>query len=282
MSENQDIPKVCNDGDVTVHFAHANGFPATSYKKLWRSLPEHFRVIAHDKFGHNQHLPVDDNWRNQITELVHFIEANASGPVYAVGHSFGGVVSFMTCCLRPDLFKGLIMLDPPIMAGPIAPLFRIIKKTPLIDKISPSGKSKIRKTFWQPDEDPLHYFKPKALFKDFDSECLQDYVNAATTKEKTSISLSFDAGVETAIFRKLPHNINSFRGKLTRPAKLFTAQHTNVCFPPLVRRFLKQHKDLSHEVVQGVGHLFPFEKPEQTAKLITNTITQWETDGYDL
>lgn len=279
MSQMVENSSASTDSENTVHFAHANGFPAGSYKKLWRSLPDSLHVIAHDKFGHNQSLPVNDNWQNQITELIHYLEANARQPVYAVGHSFGGVVSFMTCCQRPDLFKGLIMLDPPIMAGPIAPLFRFIKKTSLIDKVSPSGKSRLRKTFWESHENPVDYFKPKALFRNFDEECLYDYVKSATKKEKSGTRLTFDAAIETAIFRKLPHNINSFKNKLTRPAKLFTAQHTNVCFPPLIRRFLKQHRGLDHEMIKGVGHMFPFEKPQMTAKLIANTIKQWEAEA---
>lgn len=267
---------------ITLHFAHANGFPSQSYRKMWQFLPDEFDVIAKDKFGHNHEFPVNENWQNQVTELIHLVEEQAQHPIYAVGHSFGGVVSFMACCKRPDLFKGLIMLDPPIMAGPIAPVFRLLKKTPLIDKITPSGKSKFRKSFWSHDEDPLSYFKPKALFKHFDEDCLKDYVQAATEKQEpteeqaSGTRLSFDVDVETRIFRNIPHNINAFKGKLNVSAKLFTAQHTNVCFPRLVKRILNQHNKLQHDVVSGVGHLFPMEKPKLTAGLIAETINEWE------
>lgn len=259
-----------------IHFAHANGFPAASYKKMLDFLPDNFKVFARDKFGHDPVFPVNDNWENQVTELIQFVESNVDAAIYAVGHSFGGVISFMACCQRPDLFKGLIMLDPPIMTGPVAQIIRIIKKTPFIDKISPSGKSKIRKAFWSNDEEPLAYFKPKALFKDFDTECIQDYVDAATESTESGKKLSFQVDVETAIFRKVPHNINGYRHKLSCPAQLFTAQHTNVCFPALVERFMRQHQGLKHQVVPDVGHMFPFEKPQVTASLITETIQQWQ------
>lgn len=262
---------------ITLHFAHANGFPASSYQKLWRFFPENFEVIAHQQFGHQEHLPVNENWQNQVTEFIHYLEETVSEPVYAVGHSFGGVISFMSCCTRPDLFKGLILLDPPMMVGPIAPhMFKIAKKTALIDKITPSGKSRLRKSFWRDGEDPLAYFRPKALFKDFDPDCLRDYVEAATEKEERGTRLSFKVDVETAIFRHIPHNLNRFKGKLNIPAKLFSAQYTNACFPPMVKRMLKHHKVLTHELVQDVGHMFPFEKPEMTANLISKTILGWE------
>jgi len=231
---------------VRLHFAHANGFPASSYKKLWQFFPKHFEVLAHEQFGHDHRFPVNDNWQNQVDELIHFLQRSGDVPVYLVGHSFGGVISFLVSCQRPDLVKGLIMLDPPIMVGLMSHVFRFLKKTPLIDRVTPSGKSKIRKIHWDDHSQVLDYFKPKALFKHFDP------------------------------VRNIPHNLNLFKSKLSAPAKLFTAQHTNACFPPMVRRLLKQHPSMEHQLIPGVGHMFPLERPEMTAQLITETINRWE------
>lgn len=261
---------------ITLHFAHANGFPASSYRKLWQFLPENYQVIAHEQFGHDRRFPVNDNWHNQVQELIHFLEKNTEQPVYLVGHSFGGVVSFLASCQRPDLVKGLIMLDPPIMVGLMSQVFRILKKTPYIDKVTPSGKSKLRKTFWHDHNTVLDYFKPKALFKNFDPDCIQDYVNSAIKPEGKGARLSYRQEVETAIFRNIPHNLNLFRNKLTVPAKLFTAQYTNACFPPMVKRMLKQQPRLQHELLNGVGHMFPLEQPQLTAQLIVDTLNQWQ------
>ncbi len=263
-----------------LHFAHANGFPAQSYRKLWQHLPSGFDIIAKDKFGHDPRYPLSDNWQNQVQELVDFVEQNsAGGKVVAVGHSFGGVISFMACCQRPELFKGLIMMDPPIMSGLASPLFRVLKKTPFIDKFVPSGKSKNRKSYWTEGEDVLDYFKPKALFRYFDPDCLADYVRAATKKEQQGTRLVYEVAVETQLFRHIPHNIHQFDQQVQCPAKLITAQHSNVCFPRLVRRFLVRHPGMQHHLFHGVGHMFPLEKPVQTAKLISETILGWQTGG---
>ena len=136
----------------------------------------------------------------------------------------------------------------------------------------------MRKAFWHKHEDPFQYFKGKALFKYFDDECLRDYVDSATEKETQGTRLTFEVDVETAIFRKIPHNINKFKNKLSVPARLFTAQHTNVCFPRFIRPFTRQHQHLQHDVIPAVGHMFPLEKPEATAKLISDTIVQWEAE----
>ncbi|MBE1298982.1 MAG: alpha/beta fold hydrolase [Alteromonadaceae bacterium] len=259
-----------------IHFAHANGFPAASYKKLWQQFPRDWNIIAKDKFGHDDRYPVSDNWQNQVEELIEFVEQQAQGePVYAVGHSFGSVISFMACCRRPELFRGLIMMDPPLLIGAMSPFFQIAKKTPFIDHIVPSGKSKKRKAHWHHDEDVLAYFKPKALFRYFDEDCLVDYVRSATKKEKNGTRLAYEVAVETQIFRNIPHNMHTFDQQLQCPAKLISAQYSNACFAPMIRRFLKGHPGMQHHRYRGVGHMFPFEKPLPTSKLIVETINEW-------
>jgi pimeloyl-ACP methyl ester carboxylesterase len=222
---------------------------------------------------------VSDNWQNQVDELIAFVRENAHEPVISVGHSFGGVISFMACCQAPELFKGLIMMDPPIVTGMVSRLFRVLKKTPFIDSVVPSGKSKYRKSVWSPDEDLYAYFKPKALFRYFDEECLSDYIRAATHKDKEGARLIYKVAVETQIFRSIPHNIHHFNGKLSMPAYLYTAEHTNVCFPYIAKRFQRRHPGMKYQVVSHVGHMFPLEKPIETAKLLGDTIQQIEASG---
>ena len=138
----QSVPS--NTPIKVINFAHANGFPSASYKKLFTHLPKGFKVIALDKYAHNTKYPVNDNWQNQIQEMIHFVEQNRIGKekVVALGHSFGAVVSYMSVCKRPDLFSSLIMLDPPLITGFSRYLFRIAKYSRLIDRITPAGITK--------------------------------------------------------------------------------------------------------------------------------------------
>jgi len=47
--------------------------------------------------------------------------------VITVGHSFGGVIAFIAACQRPELFKGLIMIDPPVVTGGTALAMKYVK-----------------------------------------------------------------------------------------------------------------------------------------------------------
>ena len=54
----------------TIHFAHANGFPGGTYKRMLEPLKEKYNIIAMDRLGHNPLYPVNNNWTNLADELI--------------------------------------------------------------------------------------------------------------------------------------------------------------------------------------------------------------------
>lgn len=260
---------------INLHFAHANGFPAGSYQQIFNQLPDDFEVHALTKFAHSQRFPVNANLSNQVAELVDHLEQKVTKPAYVVGHSMGAVLSFMTACDRPDLIKGVIMLDPPIASGLARIVFRLLKYSSLIDKLSPAGKAKVRCQSWPLGADLVAYFKAKALFKNFKLECIQDYVSAAIDKRDGKLHLNFDAQIEASIYRNVPHNLNKYYHRLSVPGLLVTGSLSDVCIPSLLGTFVKKSK-IEHLILEGVGHMFPLEEPLQVAKIITDRIRLWE------
>jgi len=267
-----------------INFAHANGFPAGSYKTFFNSFSDKHTFIAHEQFGHDAKYPWHNNWQHLVEELIHFVEKSVqeeNDKVIAIGHSFGGVLSFIAACQRPDLFKGLIMLDPPVIVGSIAWLMRFVKKTSLIDKITPAGKAKIRRTQWPLESNLFSRFAKRKLFANFDERCLNDYVNSAIREYKSEhghgLELSFSAEVEAGIFRNFPTNLSRFKKKLTVPATLVYAQNSDVCPHYIFKRFAKQN-NMNIQMFKGAGHMFPLERPEQTVEIIENIIKSWQSD----
>lgn len=260
---------------VTLHFAHANGFPASSYRKLFSYLEGQFSIIALEKFAHNPAFPVDQDWSNPVKELSQYLQENSEEPVYLVGHSFGAVVSYMTACKFPQMVKGLIMLDPPLITGLTSMVVRSIRKTPLFDRLTPAHQTLNRCTSWPKGTNLIEYFQNKTLFKDMHPESIANYVDAAIESHESGHSLSFDHKVEANIFRTIPLNIHRFYGKLQVPAKLITGQHTTVCRPKRIAPFIKYNQLEHQEIAQG-GHMFPLEQPEKVAQLIEQIITKWE------
>lgn len=260
---------------LSFHFAHANGFPAASYNTLFSYLPESFKRLHVEKFGHDPKLPVNNNWRNQVKELITHVKRTNTDPrgVFAVGHSFGAVISYMAACEAPQLFRGVILLDPPLVVGPMSHFFRIAKKTPLIDKLTPAKLAQGRKTQWPAGTDMEAYFRSKGLFRHMDKRCIRDYVNAVIQEKGEVASLTFKADVEAALFRSVPHNLAKFAGKLQCPALIATGAQSQVCKPAMYTRLMKQNQ-MSHKQLPG-GHMFPLEHPDKVADLLTTTLSSW-------
>lgn len=260
---------------TTIHFAHANGFPAATYNTLFSALPADWNVLANPQFGHKPEFPVAGNWQKQVDELVWYLDSQEQyQPVWLAGHSFGAMLSYMTACRYPQRVKGVIMLDPPMVYGAKQWLVRGAKKLNLMDRITPSRLAKIRRTHWHKDDDLEGYFAGKALFRNMDKRCIRDYVAAGTVKDGENRRLTFDRQVEAEIFRHFPHNLHQFSGKLQCPGLMVAGSGSDVAKPSDRARFVKDNA-LEFRMFDG-GHMFPLEQPEKVAEIITTTIQRWQ------
>jgi pimeloyl-ACP methyl ester carboxylesterase len=255
-----------------LHFAHANGFPAGCYNKLLGFLSEDNNVIAIEQMGHNPRYPVDDNWESLTRELINYVECNAGGAaIIGVGHSMGGMLTFLAAYNRPELFRGIIMLDPPLAYGTLAFFLYFGKKLGLMERVKIVAQTKRRRTYWTSQEEAEAYFKKKSPFSYFDSDCLRDYVRYGTIKNKVGVKLSFDVNVETDIFRTTPHNLN-FLEKKSIPGSVVVGEHSYISLRSVNKFAEKNALDLIR--FEGGSHLFPLEYPERTATLIKETISK--------
>lgn len=251
----------------TIHFGHANGFPAKTYSHLFEGLSESFDVIHVDKFGHNPLYPVEIGWKNQVDELISFLQSRTTQPVIGVGHSLGASITIMAAAKMPELFKSLILLDPVIMNGVRGLAVSVARKLGLIDQFSPAGKSKDRRDHWNTVEDARSNFSGKALFRGFDAQSLDNYLEYGLKAYEDGYKLTFRPEIEVELFRTVPVHFDRLKGKLKHmPGVVIAGDHTNVTVRGVARRFCRQ-QDFEHKVIQGY-HMFPLEQPGNTVKLI--------------
>jgi pimeloyl-ACP methyl ester carboxylesterase len=253
-----------------IHFAHANGFPAGTYTKMLSLLERQYEVLTIGKLGHDPRYPVDENWQSLVKELADHVESIAHEPVVGVGHSLGGILTFMAGYRKPQLFSKIIILDPPLIYGPLAlPVF-LAKKLRLMDRAKLVSQTKTRRARWSSREEAEAYFGRIPLFRRFDPDCLRDYVNYGTTADDGGFRLSFDVSTEARIFRTVPHNLTCLRRRLGVPGALIVGENSSTPGGGL-RPFARRHNLRFMEFKEGT-HLFPLEHPERTALLIGETI----------
>ncbi len=253
-----------------IHFAHANGFPAETYRKFFYFLRNDFQISYLSMHGHDPQFPVTENWAELVRELIHTIETNYNEPVVGVGHSLGGILTLLACIERPELFRCFVMLDSPIPTPLRSQLAQIAKWLGFIDRITPAKRSKNRRIEWKNHAEALAYFRGKALFKHFDPDCLLDYVQYGTESMPEGIRLRFNRAVEYQIFRTLPHNLPQYQRRLKVPGGVIVGRDSRIVTARDLS-YMKQHFHLQCVAMEG-GHLFPFEYPEIAADALKQMV----------
>ncbi len=255
----------------TLVFCHANGFPAGTYGVLfeaWRHAG--WRVLAPEKLGHDPAFKVTSNWPHLRDELLEFVRREAgAGPVVLAGHSMGGYMSLLAASRVPALASAVVLLDAPIVAGWRRHGFGVLKATGLIRRGGPGRISRKRREHW-PDLDAVReHLAPKRAFAAWDPRCFEDYLRAGFEPAPGgSVQLAFRRDVETRIYDTLPHHVQPLLAR--HPLRCPVAYVAGTRSPEsrqlglgFVRRLAGPH----WRTVEG-GHLFPMERPEETAAVV--------------
>jgi pimeloyl-ACP methyl ester carboxylesterase len=196
----------------------------------------------------------------------------AGEPAYLVGHSLGGFLSVMCAARHPQLARGVVLLDSPLLGGWKAQALRAVKGTQLVGAVSPGAVSRKRKNRWPSREAALEHFRHKKIFARWDPQVLADYITHGTHDEDGERVLSFDREIETQIYNTLPDNLDRLlqRHPLRCPAAFIGG---------LQSQEMKQvGSAMTQKITQGRmmmlegSHLFPMEKPLATAAAIEASV----------
>lgn len=254
----------------TIHFAHANGFPAGTYNKLFAFLAGDFEIGFIERHGHNPKFPISDNWKSLKDELKEEIEKRYEQPIIGVGHSLGGILHLLVAVENPEFYKQIILLDAPVISRFSSHSLHILKFTKLIDRYSPSKITRFRRNRWQTREEAFEHFKQKPKFDAFDEDVLRDYVEHGTVKSEKGFELFFSPKIEARIYRTIPHHLPALRGKLKVPTAYIGGTDSREARLAKLA-FMQKHFSIDFHFLEG-SHLFPFEIPAETAEKIKEII----------
>ncbi len=257
-------------------FSHGNSFPASTYGVMTASLKKRgFSIKSIEKLGHDPQYPVTNNWPHLVQQLADFVErasTQAGESAYLAGHSLGGILSLMCAARHPELVRGLVLLDAPVIGGWRANALGAVKSAQIVGRVLPGAVSKRRTTTWDSIEAALTHFQSKRAFALWDEQVLGDYVNHGTEDQGGKRVLSFHRDIETQIYNTLPSNIESLLHH--HPLKCPVAFVGGLQSLEMKRVGTALTERVTHGRMQWIDgtHLFPMEKPLAAAAALEAAI----------
>jgi surfactin synthase thioesterase subunit len=256
----------------TIHFAHANSFPAKTYNRLFSFLAADFEINYLERHAHNPRFPVTEGWEHLKEELRLEIERRYDKPIIGLGHSLGGILHFLVAVEQPQLYQAIVLLDAPLVSRLSGTGLKILRQTNLIEKFPLVRATKFRRSRWHSKEEAFEHFRQKEKFDAFDEDVLRDYVEYGTVENETGIKLFFDPVIEAEIYRTIPHDFSKHRGKLKVPAVYIGGKRSREA--RLARLgFMRKNFPIDFYFTEG-SHLFPLQQPETAACLIKTSLSQ--------
>ena len=252
-----------------MHFAHATGFNAETYRELLVDLDPSLDVHAIDARGHGMSQAKADpkklrSWVRYRKDLEAFVETLAR-PTVLAGHSMGATVSMELAAARPDLVQGLVLIDPVITPPRFVPMLALARLFGLGGRLVPISQAAARRRMEFPSKEAaVENYVGKGPFRTWPREWIEAYVEGGTvaTGEGT-VRLSCDRGWESKSF--ITATVNPYRDikKVRCPITLIAREHDG---PPFTRAsrdaFMQCQPRTRLLILEEASHFMTMEHPE--------------------
>ncbi len=249
--------------ELTVLFAHANGFPAPVYR-AFRDACGFDSWMAIERLGFSRH-GVGRNWEGIIAELVEAAE-RLPKPVLGLGHSLGGFCLQIAACRNPGLFDTLILMEPPMFIPRKRAMISLLRACGVLDHFPPVSLAKKRRRQWRDMDEARSYFQSRELFAQMDAACLEDFLSyGLELQQDASLILRYPAEKEYEVFVNGPPRV----GRLPKgqAAWFLYGRDTDTLNKADLLHVRRRNPGMRIIPCHG-SHLFPLQHPIQSAQVI--------------
>jgi len=105
-------------GETSLVLVHGSWSSHETWRLVLPKLAESFRVVAFDRRGHSatERPEAQGSVHDDVADLAALIEHLGLGPTWVAGNSFGGSITLRLAAERPDLLRGVIVHEPPLLS----------------------------------------------------------------------------------------------------------------------------------------------------------------------
>ena len=245
-----------------LHFAHATGFNAETYRGLLTPLADQLSVTACDQRGHGfSTLPTKappTGWNIYRDDLIRILERLGKGPAILAGHSMGGTVSLMVAAMRPELVRGLVLVEPvmvPLMA-------QFVMRFARSSEPNLADRAEQRRSTFASFDAALAAYTGRGAFRSWQTDTLADYLHGGLVEdpETHAMRLACKPSWEAATFRAAPFGRARLARHVRCPITVIYGTIASTCRDSEVAVF--QRAGARAVKVDGASHFLPMERPD--------------------
>lgn len=260
-------------GKPLLHVLHGNGFCALVYRPMLLTLSERFDLWLSDVQGHGEsdHGGAFCGW-NRSAELA--LEAFEAGravygqvPRYALGHSFGGVLTALVLAQRPALFERAVLLDPVLFSRRMVATFWVARRLGLHRRHGLARKAAGRRSQWPDRQTARAALQGRGIFKGWTPQALEAYLEHALMACPEGVQLRCRPAREAEIFSSMPKHLWPSLKRIAVPTLILHGKGSYPFVGPSARAAASSNRMVTQRQVSG-GHCFMQEEPGLAAERV--------------
>jgi pimeloyl-ACP methyl ester carboxylesterase len=263
-------------GGPRLHFAHANGFPPRTYAPLLETLARDHHVFAMlaRPLWPGASPEAIESWEPFVDDLLQFLDERGETGVIGVGHSLGAVTTLAAALRRPELFRAVVAIEPPLLRRRILLPWYFLRKLGLAHVAHPLIAATLRRQrAFDGKDEMLARYRRASVFGRVDDRGLQAYVDAlAMPRPDGRVALAYSAEWEAKVYESGPLDLWSQLHTLKPPSLFIRGLHSDAFLPKAAHKVQQALPNTVLHTLAEAGHLVPLEKPGQVARLITEFI----------
>ncbi|NBF05935.1 alpha/beta fold hydrolase [Pseudomonas sp. Fl5BN2] len=257
-------------GKPLLHFLHGNGFCSMAYRPMLALLAESFDLWLSDVQGHGDtdHGGPFLGWNRTAELAAEAFEAGLGAygevPRYAVGHSFGAVLTCLIVAERPQLFGKAVMLDPVIFTPSMIGSLKLLSALGLNRRHALARKAALRRQHWPDRASAKAALANRGIFKGWSDEALNAYVEHGLKDDGQGVALKCAPEREVDIFSTFPRRLWRSLRQIETPSLVIHGRDSYPYVARSAQRWAALNQHLRTQVIEG-QHCFMQVNPAQSA-----------------